>query len=94
MIKFKELREKGRCWTGYKPVSGKKSYSPGSCVKEDGVAGAAAVAGPTNVTTGVAGIGAQGPKSNQSEPGVYLKKKRGYQGDPRMPMGIGKRKDF
>lgn len=61
-------------------------------ISEDGVA--AAAAGPTNVTAGVAGMGAQGPKSNQSEPGVYLKKKRGYQGDPRMPMGIGKRKDF
>ena len=24
-----------RCWTGHKPVPGKKPYSPGSCVKED-----------------------------------------------------------
>jgi hypothetical protein len=30
-----ELDEAGRCWTGYKPVPGKKSYSPGSCVKEE-----------------------------------------------------------
>jgi hypothetical protein len=31
------LAEKGRCWTGYKPVAGKKPFSPGSCeeVKED-----------------------------------------------------------
>jgi hypothetical protein len=34
---FKEyLEEKGRCWTGYKPVPGKKPYSKGSCeVKEE-----------------------------------------------------------
>jgi hypothetical protein len=33
---FKEyLEEKGRCWSGYKPVSGKKPYSKGSCVKEE-----------------------------------------------------------
>ena len=30
-----ELEEAGRCWTGYKPVKGKKPYSPGSCVKEE-----------------------------------------------------------
>jgi hypothetical protein len=24
-----------RCWTGHKPVPGKKPYSPGSCVKEE-----------------------------------------------------------
>ena len=30
-----ELDEAGRCWTGYKPVKGKKPYSPGSCVKEE-----------------------------------------------------------
>jgi len=24
-----------RCWSGYKPVPGKKPYSPGSCVKEE-----------------------------------------------------------
>jgi hypothetical protein len=40
MKTFKEYLEeakKGRCWTGYKPVPGKKPYSPGSCekVKED-----------------------------------------------------------
>ena len=27
--------EGGRCWTGYKPVPGKKPYSKGSCKKED-----------------------------------------------------------
>jgi hypothetical protein len=31
---FLELDE-GRCWTGYKPVPGKKPYSKGSCKKED-----------------------------------------------------------
>jgi hypothetical protein len=25
------LKEKGRCWTGYKPVPGKKAFSKGSC---------------------------------------------------------------
>jgi hypothetical protein len=35
MKKFKELREKSRCWTGYKPVPGKEPYSPGSCTKEE-----------------------------------------------------------
>ena len=33
---FKEyLEEKGRCWSGYKPVPGKKPYSKGSCVEEE-----------------------------------------------------------
>ena len=31
----KFLDEKGRCWTGYKPVPGKKPFSPGSCKKEE-----------------------------------------------------------
>lgn len=36
MKSFKSyLDEKGRCWTGHRPVPGKKPYSPGSCVKED-----------------------------------------------------------
>jgi hypothetical protein len=36
MRKFKDfMTEAGRCWTGYKPVKGKKAYSPGSCVKEE-----------------------------------------------------------
>ena len=29
------LDEAGRCWKGYKPVPGKKAYSPGSCTKEE-----------------------------------------------------------
>ena len=28
------MDEKGRCWTGHRPVPGKKPYSKGSCVKE------------------------------------------------------------
>lgn len=31
------INEKGRCWTGFKPVPGKKPYSPGSCKMEDHV---------------------------------------------------------
>jgi len=27
--------EAGRCWSGYKPVPGKKAFSPGSCAKEE-----------------------------------------------------------
>jgi hypothetical protein len=35
MKQFKDfIIEAGRCWTGYKPVKGKKAYAPGSCVKE------------------------------------------------------------
>lgn len=30
-----ELDEAGVCWTGYKPVKGKKPFSPGSCKKEE-----------------------------------------------------------
>lgn len=47
--------------------------------------------GPTNTASGgqVAGIGV-GP---QGEPGVDLRKKKKHS-DPRLPMGIGKRKDF
>ena len=38
MKSFKSyLDEKGRCWPGYRPVSGKKPFSPGSCVKEEPV---------------------------------------------------------
>ena len=29
------IKEKGRCWPGYKPVSGKTSFSPGSCKTEE-----------------------------------------------------------
>jgi hypothetical protein len=29
------ILEKERCWSGFKPVPGKKPYTPGSCVKED-----------------------------------------------------------
>jgi hypothetical protein len=69
MKSFKEYLEE-RCWTGYKPVPGKKAFSKGSCVKEDGVA----VAGPTNTAGGgaIAGIGV-GPKG---EPGVNMKKRK------------------
>lgn len=36
MKSFKQyLDEKGRCWTGYKPVPGKKAFSKDSCVKEE-----------------------------------------------------------
>jgi hypothetical protein len=36
MKRFKDfMAEAGRCWTGYKPVKGKKPYSPDSCVKEE-----------------------------------------------------------
>lgn len=69
MKSFKDyLRE--QCWTGYKPVPGKKKFSKGSCVKEDGVVGSV---GPTNVvsTGAIAGTGGLG-----GEPGVNLKKKK------------------
>jgi hypothetical protein len=34
MKTFKEfIDEEGRCWTGYKPVKGKKAFSPDSCEK-------------------------------------------------------------
>ena len=36
MKSFTKLRtEAGRCWTDYKPVPGKKPFSPGSCTKEE-----------------------------------------------------------
>ena len=58
MMKFKQFVNE-RCWPGYKPTPGKKAYSKGSCMKEDGV--------PVNTAGGgsVAGIGV-GP---QGEPG-------------------------
>ena len=37
MRTFKQLREKGRCWPGYKPVPGKTAFSLGSCRKENHV---------------------------------------------------------
>jgi hypothetical protein len=54
--------------------------------------GGAVAAGPT-VTAGsgaVAGIGV----GKQGEPGVDLRKHKKKVADPRLPMGIGKRKDF
>jgi len=72
MKSFKQyLYEKDRCWTGYKPVPGKKAFSKDSCVKEDGVMGGSA--GPTNVVGGgaIAGTGGAG-----GEPGVHMKKKK------------------
>jgi hypothetical protein len=33
MKTLKQIRE--RCWSGYKPVPGKKAYSKGSCTKEE-----------------------------------------------------------
>jgi hypothetical protein len=42
MKKFQNfIAEAGRCWKGYKPVPGKKAYTPGSCVKEETQADAA-----------------------------------------------------
>jgi hypothetical protein len=72
MIKFKELREK--CWSGYKPVSGKKAFSKGSCVKEmaGGMGGGVAVPGPTNVT------GPQSATDPQSATAVNMKKKKRF----------------
>jgi hypothetical protein len=92
MKTFKQyLNEKGRCWTGYKPVSGKTAFSKGSCVKEDGMGAGAVAGGPTNVVGGgaIAGTGGKG-----GEPGVDLRKHKKKIADPRLPMGIGKRKDF
>lgn len=34
MKSFKQFINE-RCWTGHKPVPGKKPYSPGSCKKEE-----------------------------------------------------------
>lgn len=70
MKTFKQYLDE-RCWTGYKPVPGKKAFSKGSCVKEDGVMGGSA--GPTNVVSGgaIAGTGGKG-----GEPGVRLPRKK------------------
>ena len=59
--------------------------------KEEMGAGAVAASGPTNVVGGgaIAGSGGKG-----GEPGVDLRKRKKKLSDPRMPMGIGKRKDF
>jgi hypothetical protein len=35
MINYKDLQEKGICWTGYKRKKGTKPYDEGSCVKQD-----------------------------------------------------------
>jgi hypothetical protein len=77
MKSFKDyLEEKGRCWTGYKPVAGKKAFSPGSCVKEmaggGGGAGGVAVPGPTNVT------GPQSATDPVSATAVNMKKKKRF----------------
>ena len=35
MINYKDLQEKGICWTGYKRKKGTKPYEDGSCMKEE-----------------------------------------------------------
>mgnify|MGYP003325466202 CR=1 FL=1 len=64
-------------------------------INEMGAGGAGGVgsAGPTNTvgSGNIAGAG-QPPGSKFGEPGVDLRKKKKH--DPRLPMGIGKRKDF
>jgi len=60
-------------------------------INEDGMGAGAVAGGPTNVVGGgaIAGSGGKG-----GEPGVDLRKRKKKVSDPRMPMGIGKRKDF
>ena len=94
MKTFKQYLEE-RCWTGYKPVPGKKAFSKGSCVKEDGGAGGGAggaagvgSAGPTNVVGGGAIAGAGVGK--QGEPGVDLRKRKKAHNP--ILMGMGHRK--
>jgi hypothetical protein len=60
-------------------------------INEDGMGGGAIAAGPTNVVGGgaIAGSGGKG-----GEPGVDLRKRKKGSSDPRMPMGIAKRKDY
>jgi hypothetical protein len=76
----KNLQEKGRCWTGYKPVKGKEPFSKGSCVKEDG----GAAAGGMSVAA-VAGSGDSRMPVSQREPGVSKKR------NP-IIIGMGRRK--
>ena len=66
MKTFKQYMDE-RCWTGYKEVPGKKAFSKGSCVKEDGSVG------PTNVvgSGAIAGTGGKG-----GEPGIQLPRKK------------------
>jgi len=60
-------------------------------INEDGMGGGAIAVGPTNVVGGgaIAGSGGKG-----GEPGVDLRKRSKKNSDPRMPMGIVKRKDY
>jgi hypothetical protein len=60
-------------------------------INEDGMGGGAIASGPTNVVGGgaIAGSGGKG-----GEPGVDLRKRKKKTHDPRMPMGMAKRKDF
>ena len=46
------VTEAGRCWKDYKPVPGKKAYSPDSCVKEETVVEAAVDAKGLKSSTG------------------------------------------
>jgi len=68
MKNFKSfLEEQGRCWTGYKPVKGKKAFSPDSCekIKEEGEGAPANNVGSGNI----AGTGGKA-----GEPGVTKKR--------------------
>jgi hypothetical protein len=46
------VTEAGRCWKDYKPVPGKKAYSPDSCMKEETVVEAAVDAKGLKSSTG------------------------------------------
>ena len=91
MIRFKQFINevnkptgglKKACWSGYTAVGTKEKNgrTVPNCVPEEveeiAEDGGAVAAGPTAVTGGVAGMGAQGPNSNQSEPGVYNDKRK------------------
>jgi hypothetical protein len=72
MKTLKQFVEQGRCWTGYKPVPGKKPYSDDSCkkIKEDGAGGMGGAMPANNVSSGgIAGTGGAG-----GEPGVSKKR--------------------
>ena len=66
MITYKDLQEKGICWTGYKRKKGTKPYEDGSCMKEE-LGGKEKTTGPISIKHKVMAFGRMNPITSGHE---------------------------
>jgi len=66
MITYKDLQEKGICWTGYKRKKGTKPYEDNSCMKEE-LGGKEKTAGPISIKHKVMAFGRMNPITSGHE---------------------------